>query len=448
MTSTRTSTKCSPPKRSTTSRRHLRVLRKDGEHGAARRQLLVLLGKPLKLPLIGQKEVALGCVLLIAVGAGHAPRHPVAKLVVLKPLDDSLSAASIAHAADGAQHRRQTRAHLGEFGERRSMELVDWLAAAPHQELRGCFVLHRPKRQPCQLRAKRFHNKALASGYQDRDSTASQLLERLELLLVPNVVENDEAASALETPSNLVIHRVHTTALEPLEVLWWSAKQPEDAIAKGAAHARVAGEPVGSSRLAEARSASDARHRARTNDADHRAIASDAIHEGGTQIPLLWTRHELGRPGGEAAARGSRVKEETACVHFGPVFRVNVELELLHPSAKARIQVPGLRLGADRGARLLKGLWRLGSRGYSLSKGRAEYAARCIFKHSLPADHVRYECQLAQRSGQACGAAAGEHDQLQLAGEHMRSDRIDERIDGHGLKSTTHADKGEDRLRL
>ena len=44
------------------------------------------------------------------------------------------------------------------------------------------------------------------------------------------------------------------------------------------------------------------------------------------------------------------------------VVRVNVELELLHTSAEASVQVPGFRLGADRGARLLKGLRRLGSR--------------------------------------------------------------------------------------
>ena len=83
-----------------------------------------------------------------------------------------------------------------------------------------------------------------------------------------------------------------------------------------------------------------------------------------------------------------------------------------------------------------------------LGKGRAEDAARCIFKHSLPADNVRYERPLAQLSGQSCGAATGEHDQLQLAGEHMRPHRVDERSDGHGLRSTTLADKGEDELRL
>ena len=143
---------------------------------------------------------------------------------------------------------------------------------------------------------------------------------------------------------------MHPTTLEPVEVFGWHSKQlgeadqplhrgallaklePEDAIAKGAAHARVEGEPVGGGRLAEARSASDARHGARTDDAHHRAIASDAIHEGGTQVPLLWARHEvgrqrwhvvqrrrfeakeLGRAGGEAAARGSRVEAEAAVV--------------------------------------------------------------------------------------------------------------------------------------
>ena len=83
-----------------------------------------------------------------------------------------------------------------------------------------------------------------------------------------------------------------------------------------------------------------------------------------------------------------------------------------------------------------------------LGKGRAEDAARFVAEHSLPADHVRHARQLAQLSGQTCGAAAGEHDQLQLAGEHMRPHRVDERSDGYGLKSTTFADKGEDRLRL
>ena len=44
------------------------------------------------------------------------------------------------------------------------------------------------------------------------------------------------------------------------------------------------------------------------------------------------------------------------------VFRINVELELLHPSTEARVQVPWLRLAADCETRLLKGNWRLGSR--------------------------------------------------------------------------------------
>ena len=83
-----------------------------------------------------------------------------------------------------------------------------------------------------------------------------------------------------------------------------------------------------------------------------------------------------------------------------------------------------------------------------LGKGRAEDAARFIVEHSLPADHVRHARQLAQLSGQTCGAAAGEHDQLQLAGEYMRPHCVDERSDGHGLHCTTHTDKGEDRLRL
>ena len=170
---------------------------------------------------------------------------------------------------------------------------------------------------------------------------------------------------------------------QPLHCCALLAKlEPEDAIAKGAAHARVEGEPVGGGRLAQTRSASDARHGARTDDAHHRAIASDAAHEGIAQVPLLWARHvvgrqrwhvvqrrrfeakELGRPGGEAAARGSRVVEEAVrgLVHECSVLRINVELKLLHLSAEAIIQVPGLRLGADRGARLLKGHRRLGSR--------------------------------------------------------------------------------------
>ena len=83
-----------------------------------------------------------------------------------------------------------------------------------------------------------------------------------------------------------------------------------------------------------------------------------------------------------------------------------------------------------------------------LGKGRAEDAARFVTEHRLPADHVRYERLLAQLSGQTCGAAAGEDDQLQLAGEHMRPHRLDERSDGHGLNCTTHTNKGEDGLRL
>jgi len=83
---------------------------------------------------------------------------------------------------------------------------------------------------------------------------------------------------------------------------------------------------------------------------------------------------ELGRPGGEAAARGSRVVAEAAVVDSPrlaiwrnrmneiDIFRINVELELLHPSAEASVQVPGLRLGADCETRLLKGHRRLGSR--------------------------------------------------------------------------------------
>ena len=49
-------------------------------------------------------------------------------------------------------------------------------------------------------------------------------------------------------------------------------------------------------------------------------------------------------------------------VHECIVFRINVELELLHLSATARVQLPGLRLAADCETRLLKGHWRLGSR--------------------------------------------------------------------------------------
>ena len=44
------------------------------------------------------------------------------------------------------------------------------------------------------------------------------------------------------------------------------------------------------------------------------------------------------------------------------IFRINVELELLHPSATARVQVPGLRLAAHCETRLLKGHWWLVSR--------------------------------------------------------------------------------------
>ena len=83
-----------------------------------------------------------------------------------------------------------------------------------------------------------------------------------------------------------------------------------------------------------------------------------------------------------------------------------------------------------------------------LGKGRAENAARSIFKHSPPADHVRYARPLAHISGQTCGAAAGEHDQLQLACEHMRPHSVDECSDGHDFHCTTLADKGEDGLRL
>eukprot|EP00964_Phaeocystis_antarctica_P153222 scaffold121397_cov69-Phaeocystis_antarctica.AAC.1 len=474
----------------------------------ARRQLLVRLGKKVELTLIGQKEIPLGCVLLIAIGPGHALRHPVVKRVVVKPLDDSLSAAVLAHAADRAQHCRQTRAHLDELRERRPMKRVDCLAADLHHEISGCPVVHGAQCKPCKLLAKRFDDATLARGHQDRDSAARQLLEGLRLLLIPHVIEDDEAAPVLEPPSDLVTQRIHPTTLEPVAVLWWHCQQlgeadqplhrrailaklePEDAMAKGAAHTWVEGEPVGGGRLAEACSAGDTHHRACTDDAHQRAIASDAIHEGGTQVPLLWARHvvsrqhgdivhsrrlvakELGRPGGEAAAAGSRVKAEAgrvvaswdgfvvnvvwvqqrvmaACwVHFGRVFRVNVKLELLHQTDEARIQVPGLRLRADRGACLLEGGWRLGSIGDCLCEGRAKYPTSCVFQHSLPADHVGHECPLAQRTGQTCGAAAGEHDQLKLAVDHMRPDYVDERINGHGLKSTTHADKGEDGLRL
>jgi len=83
-----------------------------------------------------------------------------------------------------------------------------------------------------------------------------------------------------------------------------------------------------------------------------------------------------------------------------------------------------------------------------LGKGRAEDAARFVAEHSLPADHVRYARPLAQPRGQTRGAAAGEHDQLQLAVEHMRPYRLDECSDGHDFHCTTLADKGEDGLRL
>eukprot|EP00964_Phaeocystis_antarctica_P103590 scaffold68854_cov70-Phaeocystis_antarctica.AAC.4 len=164
---------------------------------------------------------------------------------------------------------------------------------------------------------------------------------------------------------------------------------------------------------------------------------------------------ELGRPGGEAAPAGSGVKDEAVCglVHECSVLWVNIQIELLHltvkgRAARVRIQVPGFRLRADRGACRLEGLQRLGSIGDRLCEGRAKYPTRCIFKHGLPADHVGYECPLAQRTGQTCGAAAGEHDQLKLAGDHVRPDSVDERIDGHNLYRTTLTDKGEDRLRL
>merc|ERR1719424_2633483 len=126
------------------------------------------------------------------------------------------------------------------------------------------------------------------------------------------------------------------------------------------------------------------------------------------------------------------------------VFRVNVELELLHQTADARIQEPGLRLRADRGAGLLEGDRWLGSVGDRLSEGRAKYPTRFVAHHSLPADNVGHECPIAQRSGQACGAAAGEHDPRELAADHMRPDSVDDRIDGHNLYRTTLTDKGED----
>ena len=83
-----------------------------------------------------------------------------------------------------------------------------------------------------------------------------------------------------------------------------------------------------------------------------------------------------------------------------------------------------------------------------LGKGRAEDAARFVVEHRLPADHVRYARQLAQLSGQTCGAAACEHDQLQLAGEYMRPHCVDERINGDGLKPTTCSDEAKGGLRL
>ena len=475
---------------------HLCVLGEDGAHRAARCQLLVRLGKEFELPLIGKEEVALGCVLLVAVGPSHARRHPMAKLVVLKPLDDSLCTALVAHAANGAQHSRHSRTHLGQLCERRPVQVVFCLAAAMHHEARGSLVLHRAQLQPCQLLAECFHDGALARGHEDRDSAARQLLKGLGLLLVPHIVEDDEAAPVLEPPSDLVTQRVQPTTLESIEVLQRHAKQlgeadqplhrrallaklePENAIAKGAAHARVEGEPVGGGGLAQASGASDACDRARSDDAHHRVIAADAVHEGGAQVPLLWARHvvgrqrwdvvqgcrfkaeELGRPGGEAAALGSRVVTKAAVVDSPrlagwihgmdeiDVFRVDVELKLLHPRVEARVQLSGLSLRADCGARLLKGGRRLGSLGDLLCESRAKDAPSLVVEHRLPAEHVGHECPLAQRCSQACGAAAGEHDQLKLASKHMRPDDVHERVDGHNLYRTAYADEGEGGLRL
>ena len=130
------------------------------------------------------------------------------------------------------------------------------------------------------------------------------------------------------------------------------------------------------------------------------------------------------------------------------VLRVNVELKLLDPSFMSSVEVAALRSRAHSGARSLVGGHWLVPVGNGLRKGRPEDAAGAIVQNGLPADHVRHKGSLAQRGGQPGRAAAREDDQLEASREDVRLHRVDERIDGHGLRPAARADKSKDWLCL